>query len=84
MTDIEQRVIRYIADEMGRAPREHLDPETPLIEREILDSLAIMRLVEFLEDEMGIEVEDEDIVFENFATPADVARMVEAKRSAAA
>ena len=38
-----------------------LGNDTPLLERGILDSLGILNLVSFIEDEWGVTVEDEEL-----------------------
>jgi acyl carrier protein len=53
----------------------------PLLEAEAIDSLAVFTIVQFLEDEFGIEVGDDDLVVENFATIDAMANMVDAKKS---
>ena len=40
------------------------DPDEPLH----IDSLGVIRLVAFLENDLGIQVEDEELIAENFAT----------------
>ena len=45
-----------------------------------MDSLTIVMLVEALEDELGIRVAARDVVPENFASVAAIARYVERKR----
>jgi acyl carrier protein len=45
----------------------------------VLDSFGIMRLVTFLEEEMGIQIEDGDITADHFRTIADVERFVSGK-----
>ena len=52
----------------------------PLLETEAIDSLAVFAIVQFLEDQFGIEVGDDDLVVENFATIDAMASMVDAKR----
>lgn len=42
----------------------------------ILDSLGLMQLVAFLEEEFGIEVADEDVTADHFRTVADIERLV--------
>lgn len=53
----------------------------PLLEAEAIDSLAVFTIVQFLEDQFGIEVDDNDLVVENFATIDAMANMVDAKRN---
>lgn len=42
----------------------------------ILDSLGLMQLVAFLEEEFSIEVADEDVTADHFRTVADIERLV--------
>ena len=49
----------------ARAPLPAIsDPDQPLQ----IDSLALIRLVAFMESDLGIRVEDEELLAENFAT----------------
>jgi acyl carrier protein len=45
----------------------------------IIDSLAIFRLVSFLEETFGIRIADDEIVNENFASVDAIERLVNAK-----
>lgn len=51
----------------------------PLLETEAIDSLAVFAIVQFLEDEFGIEVGDDDLVVDNFASIEAMAKLVETK-----
>ena len=42
--------------------------DTPLLESGILDSLSVLKLVLFLEEQFGIVVAPEDLIPENFET----------------
>jgi acyl carrier protein len=61
-----------------------VDGETSLLDSGIIDSTGILELVSFLEREFGIQVQDEEIVPENFENVRSIAAFVERKRSAAA
>ena len=54
-----------------------LDDEEPLLGSGIVDSLGIMRLVSYIEEEFGIEVSEEDLVPEHFQTVNRMAAFVE-------
>ncbi len=45
-----------------------LTDETPLLSSGVLDSLAILQLMSFLADELGIEIADDDFTLDNFET----------------
>lgn len=53
----------------------------PLLEREVLDSMAIFNLVAYLEETYLIEIMDEDLVPENFETIEAIARLVTQRRA---
>jgi acyl carrier protein len=59
--------------------KESLGPDSDLLELRIIDSLGILKLVLFLERTFGIQVEDEDVVPENFESLNIIAKFVEDK-----
>jgi len=48
-----------------------------LAEREILDSLAILRIVTFCEETFGVEIPDTDVVPENFDSVRAISQLIE-------
>ena len=54
----------------------------PLLEKDVLDSMGIIQVVAFLEDEFGIEVDDAELVPENFETIGSIAKLIDSKREA--
>ena len=67
--EIEKVVEKYILEELLVAGKEEkLDPEQSLLSSGVIDSLAILRLIAFIEKTFDITVEDEDVVPENFET----------------
>lgn len=56
----------FIKNEIMRNKNAKLNEDEDLLSAGILDSLAILQLVAFIEDQFGIKVPDEDVVFENF------------------
>ena len=65
----------------GELP-DSLDESTPLITSGILDSLATLDLVAFLETQYGIEFEASEVDASRLGTLADIERLVDAKRAA--
>jgi acyl carrier protein len=77
--DTSARILTMIRDELlSEGPAAQLMENTPLLEG-LLDSAALMQLVTCIEEEFGVDVEDSEIATAYFATPADIARMVERK-----
>jgi acyl carrier protein len=58
-----------------------LTETTPLIQGGILDSLATLELVAFLEKQFGIELEAHEMDQGHLGTLAAIGRLVESKRS---
>ncbi|MFN2399921.1 MAG: acyl carrier protein [Gemmatimonadaceae bacterium] len=83
MDEIIRDVKLYILDTFlpGENPQA-LTPTTPLITSGILDSLATLDLVSFLEKRYGVELEAHDVDHSKLATLEDIARMVRSKLSA--
>ncbi|HLF43223.1 MAG TPA: acyl carrier protein [Acidimicrobiia bacterium] len=77
----QDRVRTFIIDELRfRGSAKDLKNDLPLLEKEILDSMGIFQVVSFLEAEYGIEIDDEDLIADNFGTIDGIARLVESKQ----
>jgi acyl carrier protein len=57
-----------------------LTPTTPLMSSGILDSLATLKLITFLEDEFNIEVHAQEADQEHFNTLQAICSLVDSKR----
>jgi acyl carrier protein len=69
---------RYLPGEDPQA----LTPTTQLMTSGILDSLATLELVSFLEERFGIELEAHETDPSRMGTLADIAELVQSKRPA--
>ena len=77
---IENGVKDLLIGEIGFAGgRDTLTSDFPLIENDVLDSLAIFELVGLIEDRFGLELDDEELVPGNFETIAAIARLISRK-----
>jgi acyl carrier protein len=56
-----------------------LKDDSKLIESRIFDSLSLMKLALFLEEQFGITVEADDLVPENFETVERIATFIQSK-----
>jgi acyl carrier protein len=72
--EIPQKLKEYINNNRGSLPPV-TDPDEPLQ----LDSLGLIRLVAFLESDLGIRVEDEELVADNFTTLRKVGELIATK-----
>ena len=60
-----------------------LKPEDPLIERGLLDSLSILRTVNFCEERFGITVPDDEVLPDHFESIRAIAALVDRRRAGA-
>jgi len=66
---VESVINDYISRELVSKPELlPLKNDTPLLETDTLDSLSVLRLVLFLEQQFGIVVAPEELIPENFET----------------
>ena len=63
----------YIKNEVIRNRNASLDENEDLIGAGILDSLGILKLVAYINESFGIDVPDEDVVYENFHSLGSIA-----------
>jgi acyl carrier protein len=78
----ETAIERFIIDELLLGDdRTTLDPDESLISSGVLDSLALLRLIAFLEDQMGVVAEDAEVVPENFETVNQIKLFIERKKA---
>lgn len=56
-----------------------IDPDESLIADGIIDSLALLQLIAFIEEQFAITVEDDEVVPENFQTINMMSSLVERK-----
>jgi acyl carrier protein len=82
--DVGTTVKEFILREFlpGEDPSE-LTESTPLITGGVLDSIATLKLVLFLEEHFGVTLEAHEVSPEHVNTIADIARLVNAKKAKA-
>ena len=72
--DLPPKLIDYLNE--SRAPLPPVtDPDQPLQ----IDSLGLIRLVAFLESDLNLRVEDEELLADNFATSRNLAKLINPK-----
>lgn len=77
-------LMRYIKDELLRGRMNDLQADDDLLGSGVINSLGILQLVSFVEDRMGIEIPDEDVVYENFHSVAALADYLDGQEAASA
>lgn len=80
MDEHEKAVEEFIVNEIGQGVEPGtLGREDDLLAAELIDSLGITALVDFLETRFGVTIADEDLTAENFRSIAVIAGFVRAK-----
>jgi len=80
--DIKAAVKTFILNEYlpGEDPAALTDT-TALMTTGVLDSIAVLKMVTFLENQFGITLEPHEAVVENLNTLSDIARLVMSKKA---
>jgi acyl carrier protein len=80
MKSVEERIRAYIAENIlfSNNGYPHSD-EASFLEEGIVDSMGIMELVLFVEEQFGITVEDEELVPDNFDSVSRLGAYIRAK-----
>jgi acyl carrier protein len=65
---IHAQLIEMIADEVSLDPSAEITSDTDLLLGGLVDSLGVVRIVGWIEDELGIEIDPLDVVLDNFGT----------------
>ena len=79
MSETTDRIREFIKEEVLFEDRDaKLTDDTPLLEG-VMDSLALMQLVAFLEEEFEVEIDDAEMTADNFRTVADIEGLVQQK-----
>ena len=77
MSNVENQVLDFIREER---PDLTITAETELMEAGVLDSIALVKAIQFIESTFGISIPDSDIDPTMFATPRSIAEYVERRR----
>jgi acyl carrier protein len=80
--DIKAVLKNYILNEFlrGEDPAALTDT-TPLMTTGIIDSIAVLKVVGFLENDLNITIEPHEAVVDNLNTISDIARLVMSKKA---
>lgn len=83
MSTVVEAIGRFVASELMVTDGQEPGHEDSLIGSGLLDSLALLRVILFLQEEYGIHIDDGEVTPDNFETLGKMARYVEEKRGMA-
>jgi acyl carrier protein len=76
---IENRISEFVLKQFPLARKNGLKPGDKWLENGLLDSLGILDLVHFLEEEFSIQASDDELVPENFESLSAVVEFTQKK-----
>ena len=83
--NIQSKIERFIIEDLlVGGDRQSIAPNEPLITSGVIDSLGMLRLITFLEQDFNITIGDGDVLGSNFETVEKIAAFVQARQPNAA
>jgi acyl carrier protein len=80
MNNSTEIIERFILDELMHGARKDIQPDESLLSAGVIDSVSLLRLVAFIEDKFGVQLDDEEVVLENFETIRAIETLLESKQ----
>jgi acyl carrier protein len=80
---MKERIRNFIAESTFNDP-EIIKDETMIFDEGIFDSMGLLGLINFLEEEFGVVTDDTELVEENFGNVERISAFVERKKAAVA
>ncbi|OJX39527.1 MAG: hypothetical protein BGO78_13535 [Chloroflexi bacterium 44-23] len=77
--DRTKELTNFVESELAKGRKSNIKPDDDLLSEGIIDSLGILQLVSFIEEKFNIQVDDEDVVLENFQSIASLNNFLSAK-----
>ncbi len=78
--EIRSKIRQFIIDNFPVAQRNHILDSDDLLNNSIVDSLGILNIVNFIEEEFGTTFYDEEFLPQNFQTISYLSNFVKAKQ----
>jgi acyl carrier protein len=78
---IQERLIKMITAEVSLDPTVEIVAETDLLLTGLVDSLGVVQIVGWIEDELDIDVDPLDVVLENFQTVGQMLAYIERQQN---
>ena len=78
---IQDGLIKMITAEVSLDPTHEIVSDTDLLLTGLVDSLGVVQIVGWIEDELGIDVDPLDVVLENFQTVGQMVAYIERQQN---
>ena len=81
MSELKEKLKKFIMTEVNPERNlEDLGDDEPLLESAIIDSLGVLKILAFLDEEYGIDLSAEQVKLENFKDITTICSLVEASK----
>ena len=80
ISELEKYILEEIVVDQG-IEKKAIAPDEDLLSEGIIESLAILKLIGFIEKTFGVKIDDEDMEPENFMNLNSLKNLIESKRS---
>lgn len=75
---MDQIIIKYIIEKLHGGDKDlEITPEDDLLGGGLIESMGMMRLIQFIEEEFEVKVAPQDMTFENFMTVEAMVNYIE-------
>jgi len=82
--NLASQLIDFINNDVSLDPTMSVQAETDLLLTGLVDSLGVIRIVQWLEDIEAMEIDPADVILDNFQTVAQMIDFVERERVSSA
>ncbi len=82
LQNIEDKIKEYVKSTAAIAPDFKLQNDTLLFEEGLFDSMGFMALINFIQEELKVQPNDEDLVVENFESINAIVNFISKKQAA--
>ena len=80
MDNLKKKIEDFIKENFPAAKKKNIDWQTSLLETGIIDSLGVLEIVNFIDEELDIEIDEDDLMPENFETIQAMAEFISKKK----
>ena len=74
--NVKPMLLQFIREELAGGEGA-IDENASLIDTGILDSMALLRLIGFIEERIGVRVPDDEVVPDNFQSVAQIETLIQ-------
>jgi D-alanine--poly(phosphoribitol) ligase subunit 2 len=66
--DKKSLLLDYIKQEFLRNPKAEINEDVDLFSSGIIDSLGVLQLVSYIDEQFNVSIPDEDVLYDNFSS----------------